>query len=78
MKTKHRRINILQAYYEVTLANNTNGSTSLTEGIAYGLKLALQHFGYNPDQLDNMEYVYNELMDLKQRVITKLKQWSKE
>ena len=59
------KINILQIYYEQAIANNINGSDKFTDGIALGLKLALQNFGYDHDQLNNMKYVYNELKNLK-------------
>ena len=64
MKNRER-INILQMYYETTISNNIGIKTKFTEGVSCGLKLALQHFGYDPDKLDNIEYVHNEIMDLK-------------
>jgi len=59
------RINILQSHYEQAIANNKNKPDSFCNGITLGLKLALQHFGYDHFQLDDMEFVYNELIRLK-------------
>ena len=58
-------LNILQAYYEHQTNININGDNEYTRGISLGFKLALYHFGYEYFNLENMEHVYNRLMELK-------------
>ena len=59
------RINILQGYYEHQINVNVNDPDCFCSGISLGFRLSLQHFGYNIFELENMEFVYNELIRLK-------------